>query len=205
MADFDASFWDRRYEGDDYVFGTEPNAWLVDHAAALPASGRALCVADGEGRNSVWLASRCLTVEAFDISPVGVEKARALATRAGAPVEYAVAGVDDFAWRAEAFDVVAGIFIQFAPPEQRAAMFQRMGESLRPGGVLLLLGYGLRQLEFGTGGPPVASHLYSTDLLREAFADLVIDELTSFEADVQEGPGHSGRSDLVGLVARRAG
>lgn len=203
MADFEASFWDRRYDGDGYVFGTEPNTWLRDHASVLPAGGRVLCVADGEGRNSVWLASEGFAVEAFDVSEVGVEKARALAAQQGVSVGFTVAGVDDYAWPTEAFDGVVGIFIQFAPPEMRASMFRRMLESLRPGGTLLLLGYGPRQLEFGTGGPPIAAHLYTTDLLADAFSALELVELERFEADVQEGPGHSGRSDLVGLVARR--
>jgi hypothetical protein len=98
---------------------------------------------------------------------------------------------------------VAAIFIQFADPAQRQRLFARMVASLRPGGMLVLQGYTPRQLEYRTGGPPHASHLYTPQLLREAFAALEIVELREYEADVAEGSGHCGRSALIGLVARR--
>ena len=68
--------WDSRFSTDDYIFGTEPNAWLAQHANLLQPGMRVLAVADGEGRNSVWMAKRGLQVDAFDISPVGIKKRR---------------------------------------------------------------------------------------------------------------------------------
>lgn len=205
MGDFDAEFWDARYGADGYIFGTAPNAWLQDHAGALPAGGRVLCVADGEGRNSVWLAAQGFAVEAFDISPVGVEKARALAAQQGADVAFTVAGVDEYAWPQGELGGVAAIFVQFADPAMRARMFARMSAALRPGGTLLLIGYTPKQLDYGTGGPRVLEHLYTEELLRDAFPELDIVELEAFEADIDEGPGHRGRSALIGLVARKPG
>lgn len=198
-----AETWNRRYASADYLFGTEPNAWLREHATALPAAGRVLSVADGEGRNSVWLARQGFQVDAFDVADRAVEKAQALARREGVSVNYTLADVDGFAWPDAAYDGVVAIFVQFADPETRARLFQRMVRSLKPGGVLILQGYTPKQLEYRTGGPSVLSHLYSRQMLESAFVELSILELREYEREVQEGQGHSGRSALIGLVARR--
>jgi SAM-dependent methyltransferase len=198
-----AATWNGRFAGDEYLFGTEPNAWLKEHAGAWPPGGRVLCVADGEGRNSVWLARQGFVVDAFDIAEAGVAKARRLAQQQGVAVNYAVADCDRYAWPLGACDGVAAIFIQFADPAQRERLFAHMAASLKPGGTLVLQGYTPKQLEYRTGGPPYASHLYTPAMLREAFAELQIALLREYEADVAEGSGHCGRSALIGLVARR--
>jgi SAM-dependent methyltransferase len=198
-----AQSWNRRFQGEGFLFGTEPNGWLREQAAALPAGGRVLCVADGEGRNSVWLARQGFAVDAFDISDVGVAKARAFAARAGVTVNYAVADCDGYAWQPARYDGVAAIFVQFADPALRQRLFANLVASLAPGGVLILQGYTPKQLEYKTGGPPQVSHLYTPGLLREAFAGLEILALREYEAEVAEGDGHRGRSALIGLVARR--
>jgi SAM-dependent methyltransferase len=198
-----AATWNQRFAGEHYHFGTAPNAWLTTQAAALPARAKVLCVADGEGRNSVWLAEQGHAVQAFDISPTGVAKARALAASRGVDVAYDVADVDSFAWPLGQVDAVVAIFVQFADPALRARLFAHMVASLRPGGVLLLQGYTPKQLDYRTGGPPLLSHLYTAALLRESLGALEIVSLDEYEAEVQEGVGHSGRSALVGLVARR--
>lgn len=198
-----AAVWNRRYAADGFLFGTEPNDWLLRQAHHYPPGGRILCVADGEGRNSVWLARRGHAVEAFDISTTAVDKARALAARAGVDVAYRVASCDDHPWPVAACDGVAAIFVQFADPAMRERLFRRIVQSLRPGGVLVLQGYTPRQLEYRTGGPPQVEHLYTADLLRDAFRELTLLELVEYEAEIHEGTGHDGRSALVGLVARR--
>ncbi len=198
-----AQTWNRRFAEEGFLFGTAPNGWLAAHADQWSPGQRVLCVADGEGRNSVWLAARGLHVDAFDIAEAGVAKARALAASHGVHVDLQVADCDGWAWPLDAYDGVAAIFVQFADPAMRARLFARMAASLRPGGTLVLQGYTPRQLEYRTGGPGLVSHLYTEALLREAFADLQIVELQSYEADLAEGSGHHGRSALVGLVARK--
>ena len=198
-----AADWDRRFGGDDYLFGTEPNHFLVACRDLFDAGGRALCVADGEGRNSVWLAGLGLDVDAFDISPVGVAKARRLAEARGVVVRFEVAGVDDWRWPSEAYDLVAAVFIQFAPPDLRRRLFAHIATALRPGGVLVLQGYRLEQLAHGTGGPRVPEQLYTEAQLRSELADLDIERLESADVVVEEGAGHLGPSALIGLVARR--
>jgi SAM-dependent methyltransferase len=158
-------------------------------------------VADGEGRNSVWLAQRGLEVTAFDVSPVGVEKARRLAAERGVQVRYDVASVYDWPWPEAAF--VAAIFVQFADPAMRRFMFERMAAALKPGGLLLLIGYAPKQLEYRTGGPPQVENLYTAPMLREAFASCQVLELSEYEAVLGEGTQHAGRSALIHLVARK--
>ena len=198
-----AQTWNRRYDSPEFLFGTAPNEWLREQAHLLPPRGRVLCVADGEGRNSVWLGRQGFQVDAFDVADLAVDKARAFAQREGVSVNFAVADCDGFAWPEAAYDGVAAIFVQFADPPMRARLFERIVRSLKPGGVLILQGYTPKQLEYRTGGPPILSHLYTSDLLLAGFADLSIIELREYEAEIHEGQGHSGRSALVGLVARR--
>lgn len=198
-----AGTWNRRFDQTDYLFGTEPNAWLREHAHHWQPGQRILSVADGEGRNSVWLAKQGLQVDAFDIAEVGVAKARRLAAREGVSVNFTVADCDSFPWPQGTYDGVAAIFIQFADPALRARLFARMVDCLKPGGMLVLQGYTPRQLDYRTGGPPLASHLYTEPLLREAFAGMDLLTLREYDAQVDEGSGHRGMSALIGLVARR--
>ncbi len=198
-----AGTWNRRFGTDDYLFGTEPNTWLREHAGLWQPGQQVLSVADGEGRNSVWLAQRGLVVDAFDIAEVGVAKARRLAQQRGVSVNFTVSDCDSYPWPAARYDGVAAIFVQFADPALRERLFANIQRSLKPGGTLVLQGYTRKQLEYKTGGPPLADHLYTEALLREAFAPMEIVELREYEAQVAEGTGHLGHSALIGLVARR--
>ncbi len=195
--------WNHRYSAAAHLFGTEPNAWLRMHAGLWRKGSRVLSVADGDGRNSVWLASQGLQVDAFDFSEIGVANARKLAEARGVSVNFSVSDCDSYHWPHGTLDGVAAIFIQFADPDMRGRLFANMVESLKPGGLLVLQGYGLDQLKYKTGGPSEPSHLYTEPMLREAFASLDILRLESHEAELTEGQAHSGRSALVSLVARR--
>ena len=192
--------WEERYDTDDYLFGRAPARFLKTHEACLTPGAKALSVADGEGRNSVFLAQKGLEVTGFDYAPSAVEKARALAAEAGVNVRYEVGDIETWGWPEAAYDLVVGIFIQFAGPDLRPRLFERMKRALKPGGVLLLHGYTPKQLDHGTGGPKVLENLYTPELLQEAFGDMEIRELESYEAELSEGTGHVGRSALIDLV-----
>lgn len=198
-----AQTWDARFSTDSYIFGTEPNVWLSQHRALLSPGARVLAVADGEGRNSVWLAQQGMQVDAFDISPVGVGKAIKLAQQAGVEINFQVCRAEDFDWKVGHYDAIVAIFIQFADPDTRATLFQQMKLALKPDGVLLLQGYTPKQLDYKTGGPPNIDHLYTDDLLQAAFGDMDIVEMKSYEDVLTEGTQHSGPSALIGLVARK--
>ena len=203
MSEPELERWNSRYAAPDYLFGTAPNAFLAAQQNRLHAGQRALCVADGEGRNSVWLAEQGLEVTAFDFSPAGAEKARRLAAQRGVRAHYDVSTVYDWPWPESAFDVVAAIFVQFADPPMRDFMFERMVRALVPGGLVFLIGYTPKQRQYDTGGPKQVDQLYTEPMLREAFKALEILELREYEADLAEGSRHQGRSALIHLVARK--
>ena len=195
--------WNSRFAAPEYIFGTAPNGFLASNAHRLRRGARALCVADGEGRNSVWLAEQGLQVSAFDISPIGVEKAHRLATQRGVQVRYDISSVYDWAWPQAAFEVVAAIFVQFADPAMRSFLFERIVRALAPGGWLFLIGYTPKQHQYKTGGPKHVENLYTEAMLREAFAALEIVQLREYDAELAEGSQHCGRSALIDLVARK--
>jgi len=197
--------WNARFAADDYYFGTKPNRFLCEHAALLPKSGRVLAVADGEGRNGVWLAEQGLDVLSIDFSPMALAKARKLARERGVKLETAEADLAKWRWPRAAFTAVVAIFIQFAGPALRDRIFAGVTRALKPGGLLLLQGYRPKQLEYKTGGPPIAENLYTEELLRAAFADLEILELASHDDPIHEGRGHDGMSALIDFVARKPG
>ena len=198
-----AQTWNARFSGDAYLFGTEPNSYLRRQASHWSCGDKVLCVADGEGRNSVWLASQGLRVDAFDISEVGVRKAERLSARAGVQIDFRVADGDRLIWPTGHYEGMAAIFVQFADPAMRTRLFDNMVRALKPGGVLVLQGYTPKQLDYKTGGPPFADHLYTPALLRQAFAGLQILEMIDYEDELTEGAQHHGRSALIGLVARK--
>lgn len=195
--------WDQRYAGDDYHFGTAPNTFLAAQQSRLPASGSALAVADGEGRNGVWLAEQGLHVLAVDSSAVGLAKGQRLAERRGVRITSEQADLAHWPFGHERFDVIAAIFIQFAGPALRTRLFDGMIAALKRGGLLFLQGYRPEQLAYGTGGPSESANLYTEALLRDAFAPLQILQLDSHDARIEEGQGHAGMSALIDLVARK--
>ncbi|MBO4790238.1 MAG: class I SAM-dependent methyltransferase [Oxalobacter sp.] len=195
-----AGFWDKVYEGNDFAFGREPNAWFASKASYLKKGQRILMVADGEGRNSIWCAQKGLVVDAFDLSAKGIEKARHFALESGVKVNFTVAGVDDWDWEPNAYDAVTLILCQFATPSMRKKLFADCIKTLKTGGLFFVLGYTVKQLEYGTGGPPNAAQLYTEAMLRDLVQGMAVLELESFDMEVSAGR-HRGKSAFVGLVS----
>lgn len=195
--------WDERYTGEAFLFGTAPNAFLLAQKHRLPATGSALAVADGEGRNGVWLAEQGLDVLAVDASEVGLAKSRQLAAERGVSMQQELADLAQWDFGHERFDVIAAIFIQFADPVLRERLFAGMQAALKPGGLLLLEGYRPEQLGYATGGPSDIENLYTEALLRSGFPALEIEHLAVYDAEIHEGAGHHGMSALIDLVARK--
>jgi len=201
MTRADLARWNARFETDAYVFGEQPNAFLRAHAADL-ISGRALCVADGEGRNGVWLAEQGWEVVSLDFSDVAQRKAAALAARRGVVLDLVQADVHVWEYPVAAFGLVVDIFSQFSAPADRVLKWQGMRRALKPGGWLILQGYTPDQLRHRTGGPSEPAHLYTEDLVRAAFGDFEQLEIVEEETTLDEGSGHRGSSAVIGLVGR---
>jgi SAM-dependent methyltransferase len=197
--------WETRFGVSDYAFGKEPNYFLATCKPLLPRSGRALSVADGEGRNGVWLAEQGLDVVSIDFSPSGQKKAKALAAERGMSVTFVEADVHAWAYPEQAFDVVVEIFAQFSAPPDRARKWGGMRRALKAGGLLIIQGYTPKQLAYGTGGPKEIEHLYTRTLLEEAFKGFTDMRFVEEERELREGTSHHGMSAVIGFTARKAG
>lgn len=197
-------FWNERFDKEEFIFGKEPNEYLVEQTKRyLQPGNKLLCIADGEGRNGVWLAKQGMKVEGFDASDIALAKAKRFAKDNQVEVEYSFSDTDSFAWHANNYDSVIGIFIQFADPAMRARIFQQAYGALKPGGIFILQGYTPKQLEYKTGGPSLLEHLYTEDLIKDLAKDFQILDLRCYEKELSEGARHTGMSALLGLVAKK--
>lgn len=195
--------WEERYASESYLFGRTPAQFLTRNRDFLVPGHKALAVADGEGRNSVYMAEMELDVTAFDYAPSAIDKARRLAGDKGVSVDFRLSDLESWDWAGQQFDDVFGIFIQFVMPDDRPAVFKNMTKAVRPGGHLFLHGYTPEQVTLKTGGPPAAEMMYTPELLEASFGDLEILKLETYYADLDEGAGHSGKSALIDFIARK--
>lgn len=194
--------WDERYDVEEYIYGIEPNDFLREMCQKIP-KGRVLCLADGEGRNSVFLAEQGYEVTAVDASSVGIEKGRRLAAQRGVEVESIHADLGEFEIEPGSWQGIVSIFAHI-PPEARQRIHRQVVEGLVPGGVLVLEAYTPKQLEFGTGGPKVPELTMDLERLTPELEGLEFKLAQEFERDVVEGQFHTGRGAVVQVMAVKA-
>jgi SAM-dependent methyltransferase len=197
----DAAFWNDRYAVTGHVYGEAPNAFVAEVASQIPP-GPVLCLAEGEGRNAVHLATLGHRVTALDQSEVGLAKARRLAGERGVKIETTVADLADYSIVAGAW---AGIVATFAhlPPDLRRRIHRGVVTGLQPGGLFILEAYTPAQLAFDTGGPKSPELLMTLAALRTELSGLEFPVARERERDVIEGAGHTGRAAVVQILARR--
>jgi SAM-dependent methyltransferase len=193
--------WDARYAEPGWAFGTEPNDFLREQAHHVPP-GRVLCLAEGEGRNAVWLAGQGYDVTAVDRASAGLEKANALARERGVRVATVCADLASYVIEPATWQGVVSIFAH-VPPEVRRPMHAAVIRGLAPGGVLLLEAYRPQQVGRGTGGPPDEERLLDLARLRPELGALEWLLARELDRDVLEGRCHTGNASVVQLVARR--
>lgn len=205
MAGFDNPLetWNARFARDEYLFGEEPNAFLRANAHWMQRGDSVLCVADGEGRNSVWLAEQGFEVRAFDFAPNAVAKAKRLAQRRNVSVAHELGDAYTWPWTTRRYQALVAVFIQFLPPESRNDAFAGMMSTIEPGGLFLLEGYRPEQVDYATGGPPRREHMYTREWLEATFSGWKILALKDYDAVIREGKAHNGLSALIDLVARK--
>lgn len=194
--------WNERYAEPGFVYGTAPNDFLAQHVGHLPAGGDVLSLAEGEGRNAVFLAQRGFRVTAVDGSAVGLEKARQLAATSGVEIETIVSDLAVFDLGVDRWDGVVSIWCH-VPSAVRARLHRATVAALRPGGVLLLESYTPKQLEHKTGGPPSADLLTTRAELEHQLRGLGFVSCEEKTREVHEGKYHNGMSAVVQLVARK--
>ena len=191
--------WDERYSAQDYVFGTAPNEFLVEVTPQLP-TGRILTLAEGEGRNAVYLAQQGYAVTGVDGSRVGLAKAEKLAAEREVEIETRVADLAELPIEEAAWDGVVSIFCHI-PPDIRRSLHKRVVAGLKPGGVFVLEAYTPRQLAYGTGGPPDVRLLVDLATLKTELAGLRFEHALELERTVSEGRLHTGLASVVQIVA----
>jgi len=196
------AFWDERYAADEFAYGTAPNEFLVQMSARIPARGRVLCVADGEGRNSVWLAQRGMQVMAVDVSERGLCKARELAQKVQVTIETAVADVTRFDLGSARWDAIISIFLHL-PARARRALHARCLAAMKPGGVFIYEAYGREQLRFNTGGPKEIELLPTLEDVVDELRSFRIEHQFAGTREVKEGRLHRGEGYVVQVVARK--
>lgn len=194
--------WNERFAEPEFAYGREPNDFLRESAAAIPP-GPVLCLAEGQGRNAVFLAGLGHPVEAVDLSEVGLARARALAAEKGVAIRTTLADLLDFDMGQAAWSGIVSIFCHLPGPVRRA-VHGRVAAALAPGGVLILEAYTPRQIAFGTGGPREAELLCHLDPLQETFQGLEWDIAREVDREVREGRYHNGMAAVVQLLGRKS-
>jgi len=203
-----AKFWDERYGGEGFAFGTAPNAFLVSQARYLSHGLRVLVPGDGEGRNGVWLAEQGLIVDTVDVSPLGVARARKLAQGRGVEINATIADLLTWAWPHDAYDIVAALYIHFFDSD-RPMIHRAMVNALKPSGILILEAFRSEQLElqkmYRSGGPKTADMLYSKAKLADDFAGASILYLEEATVELAEGHRHKGLAAVIRAVVQKPG
>lgn len=197
-----SAFWDERFAGDEYFYGTRPNAFLAEQSFRLTKGSRLLVPGDGEGRNGVWLAEQGMTVHSVDGSAEGVAKARRLAAERGIAITTDMADLTDWSWPTACYDAVIAIFLHLASRD-RAALHAKMLAALRPGGLFILEAFRPAQLAYQSGGPRDVDMLYTDEQLKKDFQAGEILLLDEPLIELDEGPRHSGTAATIRLVARK--
>jgi len=198
------NIWDERYNSESFFYGTQPNDFLVEQSRFISEKASVLCLAEGEGRNAVYLASLPTQPEvtALDSSSVGLEKAKKLAESKNVRIHTQFADLNDADLGEQTWDAIVSIWCHL-PSALRAKLHLKVIRALKPGGVLILEAYTPAQLNFKTGGPQDLDMLMSLDTLKIELAGLDLLVAQEKERDIQEGQGHSGPSAVVQIVARR--
>jgi 2-polyprenyl-3-methyl-5-hydroxy-6-metoxy-1,4-benzoquinol methylase len=201
-----SKFWDDRYGESGYAYGTAPNQFLTEQQHRFKSGMKTLVVGDGEGRNGVWLATQGLDVLSIDLSPVGLEKARSLASQHQVPIQTQCADLTAWNWVENTYDLIVSIYVHFAP-EVRQQIHRSMLKVLKPGGSIVLEAFNLEQLqyqrEYDSGGPAIQEMLYHPEMLREDFAGGEIVELTETVTELDEGRYHEGKASVIRLILQK--
>jgi SAM-dependent methyltransferase len=194
--------WDERYSQPEAIYGYAPNAFLVQQAARFRKGVNLLLPGDGYGRNGIWLARQGFQVHSVDLSPVAVDRSRALAQAAGVQLKVEQADLATWTWPLEQFDAVMAIFLHL-PPDVRAKVHKSMLQAIKPGGLIVLQAFSPAQLKHSSGGPKQVELLYTAEILRQDFAPALPLELEEREIEIDEGHMHRGLAGVVQAVFQK--
>jgi 2-polyprenyl-3-methyl-5-hydroxy-6-metoxy-1,4-benzoquinol methylase len=193
--------WHERFSTDEYIYGKEPNGFLVEAAQQFP-KGKVLCIAEGEGRNSVYLASLGLDVTAWDYAPAGLEKTKKLADEKGVVVKTELQDLADVLWEEEQWDAIVHIFGHF-PKNVMDRTLAGIKKALKPGGFYISELYTKEQLRYGTGGPRIEEMLCNPVEMLEKFDGYFVKHFHIGEVNRVEGQLHTGTAHVVQSIFQK--
>lgn len=191
--------WDGRYSEPGYAYGTAPNDFIVAVTGSIPRA-RILSLAEGEGRNAVYLASLGCQVTAVDSSSVGLSKAQALAAEREVAITTVVADLGAFRIEPEQWDGIVSCYCHI-PTQIRVPLHRAVVRGLKPGGVFVLEAFSKEQLAYKSGGPQDLDLLMSLDDLKQELSGLKFIRAATLERDVREGTRHTGLASVVQILA----
>lgn len=195
--------WNARFEGKTFHYGRSPAAFVRDHMVGLGQGARVLTIAEGEGRNAVWLARQGYHVTAIEPTEAGRAKALDLAARHDVKLDWRSETLDGFDWPDCSFDAALGCFFQFASPDFRSRILAGLGRSVRSGGQVFLHGFSTRQMANSSGGPKIEEQLWTVPVILAAYPGWQVIRAQDYDAILDEGPGHSGPAALIDVVVRK--
>jgi len=195
-----SDFWNNKFKGDEYLYGTEPNPFF-QHFLQKQTPGKLLLPAEGEGRNALYAAKNGWDVTAFDNSSVARKKALTLIETNGLSITYTRHGVEKIneQYQHSTFDIVALCYFHL-PPNARTKYHQAFMQRLKAGGYLYIIGFSKEQLKYDSGGPPNVDFLFDESTLRYDFENYTIRKLTTFDTTLSEGRGHKGKASLTEAI-----
>lgn len=195
-------FWNERYNTKENIYGDIPNDFLVFASSQIPPQAKILCLAEGEGRNALYLAKQGHDVSAVDFSEVGINKLKAQAKLQKINIHAEVADLNEYDIGQNKWDVIVAIFSHL-PPLLREKVHHNAALGLKDNGLFIMEAYHPLQLNFKTGGPQKIEMLYSADILKADFKNLKIVLAKELEREINEGQGHAGPSYVVQFIAKK--
>ncbi|NWG29554.1 MAG: class I SAM-dependent methyltransferase [Ignavibacteriaceae bacterium] len=202
MATFKANFWDERYSANEYVYGTEPNQFFKEQLAKVFPAGKLILPGEGEGRNAVYAASQGWQVDAFDQSPVAMQKAKKLAETNGVNFNYSIVDLLEFKPKKIFYDCAAVIFVHFSPVH-RNEFHKNIIDSLKPGGRIILELFSKNQYGKSSGGPQALEMLYSLEDIKNDFKEIRTVLIEDKNVFLYEGNKHSGEASVIRFVGEK--
>jgi hypothetical protein len=196
------SQWDQRYNRSDYYYGVEPNSFLTDQRDLFFKDAKVLCLAEGEGRNAVFLAKLGCDVTAVDSSQVGLDKLEKLATQSGVSVNTICCDLNEFVFEENRWNFIVSIWCHL-PSALRMKIHRRSVRSLDKEGFFILEAYTPNQLKFKTGGPQDPDMMPTPGALKSELDGLTLKVLQEIERNISEGIGHQGMSAVVQVIAKK--
>jgi 2-polyprenyl-3-methyl-5-hydroxy-6-metoxy-1,4-benzoquinol methylase len=193
--------WNERYRIRSYFYGKEPNSFLVKSLDLIPGKN-ILCVADGEGRNGVWLARQGFTVTSIDYSAEGIKKAKSLAKESEVKVTFRIADLLAVSLGIENYDCIVSIFSHFTE-QDRQVLHKKYIDSLKTGGVIIMEVFSKNQLKFCSGGPSNSDLLYNVKEVKKSFPGMKFLLLEEKQVNLDEGQIHQGEAAVVRAIIKK--